>query len=54
MQIAKNAKRIYELIKDGDELPGWVSSYMTLANDYLNSVVEKLEHTPPSDQAGEI
>lgn len=54
MQIAKNAKRIYEIIKDGDELPGWVSSYMTLANDYLNSVVEKLESTPPKDQAGEI
>lgn len=54
IQIAKNARRIYDLIKDGDELPGWVSSYMTLANDYLNSVVEKLESTPPKDQAGEI
>lgn len=54
LQIAKNARRIYDLIKEGDELPGWVSSYMTLANDYLKSVVEKLEHTPPKDQAGEI
>ncbi len=54
LQIAKNAKRIHEIIKHGDELPGWVSSYMTLANDYLKSVVEKLENTPPKDQAGEI
>lgn len=54
IQIAKNAKIIYGIIQRGDELPGWVSSYMTLANDYLKSVVEKLENTPPKDQAGEI
>ena len=54
LQIAKNAKIIYGIIHRGDELPGWVSSYMTLANDYLKSVVEKLENTPPRDQAGEI
>lgn len=54
LQIAKNAKTIYGIIQQGDELPGWVSSYMTLANDYLKSVVEKLENTPPKDKAGEI
>ena len=54
LQIAKNAKIIYGIIQHGDELPGWVSSYMTLANDYLKSVVEKLENTPPKDKAGEI
>ena len=54
LQIAKNAKTIYGIIQQGDELPGWVSSYMTLANDYLKSVVEKLENSPPVDKAGEI
>lgn len=54
LQIAKNTKRIYSIIQNGDELPGWVSSYMTLANDYLKSVVEKLENSPPVDKAGEI
>ena len=54
IQIAKNTKIIYGIIQRGDELPGWVSSYMTLANDYLKSVVEKLENSPPVDKAGEI
>jgi hypothetical protein len=44
VQIAKNAKIIFENIKEGEELMGWVSSYITLANDHLNSVAESLEY----------
>lgn len=44
LQIAKNAKIIFENIKEGDELMGWVASYITLANDHLNSVAESLEY----------
>jgi hypothetical protein len=43
-QIAKNAITIYKLIHSGQNLDGWISSYITLANDHLNSVAEKLEH----------
>ena len=46
LQIAKNARTIFNTIQDGQELPGWVSSYITLANDHLNSVAEKMEYNP--------
>lgn len=38
-----NASKIQNLIQDGDNLPGWVSAYITLAADYLHSVAEYLE-----------
>lgn len=50
IQIAKNAKIIFEKISNGDELQGWVSSYITLANDHLNSVAEYVEYNPPEQQ----
>ena len=43
IQTAKNAMSLYKMIQDGDNLDGWVSSYITLANDYLNSVQEHME-----------
>jgi len=36
--IIKNGLVLYKLIGKNDELPGWVSSYISLANDYINSV----------------
>jgi hypothetical protein len=38
-----NASKIQNLIQDGDNLPGWVSAYITLAADYLHSVAEYLD-----------
>jgi hypothetical protein len=35
-----NASKIQNMIGDNDNLPGWVSSYITLASDYLHSVAE--------------
>jgi len=35
-----NGAKIYQLIQPGDELPGWVSSYITLSSDYIHSVKE--------------
>ena len=49
LQIAKNARSIFNTIEDGQELPGWVSSYITVANDHLNSVAEKMEYNPRSE-----
>jgi len=50
LQIAKNAKILFNRIQEGDELPGWVSSYITLANDHLNSAAENIEYDPPEQQ----
>jgi S-adenosylmethionine/arginine decarboxylase-like enzyme len=44
VQIAKNAIALAKLIQEGDDLPGWVSSYITLADDHLNSVHEYMEY----------
>ena len=35
-----NASKIQNMIGSNDNLPGWVSSYITLASDYLHSVAE--------------
>lgn len=44
MQIAKNAIALAKIVHEGDDLPGWVSSYITLSNDHLNSVHEYMEY----------
>lgn len=38
-----NASKIQSIIGDNDNLPGWVSAYITLAADYLHSVAEYME-----------
>jgi len=38
--MINNAEEIYEMIEVGTELPGWISSYITLASDYMHSVKE--------------
>jgi hypothetical protein len=35
-----NGAKLYQMIKPGENLPGWVSSYITLASDYIHSVSE--------------
>lgn len=37
-----NGMKLYKLIGPDDELPGWVSAYITLAADYINSVTQYL------------
>ena len=49
--LVKNAKSIYEKISDGDELPGWVSAYVTLASDYMNSVNQYMEEMVNGEQS---
>lgn len=41
--LVGNAKALYPMIGHGDELPGWVSSYITLASDYMNSVAQYMK-----------
>lgn len=38
--MIKNGLILYKLIDKEDELPGWASSYITLASDYMHSVME--------------
>ena len=35
-----NGSKLYNMIQEGQELPGWVSAYITLASDYIHSVYE--------------
>jgi len=32
--------KLYQMIQPGQNLPGWVSAYITLASDYIHSVTE--------------
>ena len=38
--MVKNAKEVYKMIQPGDQLPGWISAYITLASDYMHSIAE--------------
>lgn len=38
-----NGGKLYKMINDQDNLPGWVSAYITLASDYMHSVAEYME-----------
>jgi hypothetical protein len=40
--MIKNSITIYKNIKPNQQLPGWVSAYVTLASDYMNSVAQYL------------
>ena len=33
-----NGAALYKMIQEGQELPGWVSAYITLSADYIHSV----------------
>ena len=52
--MVKNAKEIYSMIKEGDEIPGWISAYITLASDYMHSVNEYMvEHNSGGEKLNE-
>jgi hypothetical protein len=36
--MIKNGLALYKIIGEDDELPGWASSYISLASDYIHSV----------------
>jgi hypothetical protein len=49
-----NASKIQNMMGQNDNLPGWVSSYITLASDYLHSIAEYMagQSTEMSQQPG--
>lgn len=50
LQIAKNAMQIFQIVKEGENLDGWISSYISISNDHLNSVAEALVYDETRDQ----
>lgn len=40
--MISNASKIDSMVGEGDDLPGWVSAYISLAADYMHSVAEYL------------
>ena len=53
--MIQNGLVLYKLLQKEDELPGWVSSYISLASDYIHSVTgymtqEKEEEEPSDDE----
>jgi sialic acid synthase SpsE len=52
--MISNASKIDTLVGDSDQLPGWVSAYISLAADYMHSVAEYLggESTEAEHQPG--
>jgi len=38
-----NGAELYKMIQHGQELPGWVSGYITLSSDYIHSVYEYMK-----------
>lgn len=51
--MIKNGLIIYNSFNKNDELPGWVSSYITLASDYMHSVMEYMVEENSSEEAEE-
>ena len=41
--MISNASKIDQMVGEGDNLPGWVSAYISLAADYMHSVAEYLD-----------
>ena len=40
--MVNNAAKIYQMVQPNQQLPGWVSAYITLASDYMHSIAEYL------------
>lgn len=52
--MIKNGLIIYKSFDKNDELPGWVSSYITLASDYMHSVMEYMIEESSEEEQEEM
>jgi hypothetical protein len=52
--MISNASKIDSMVGESDNLPGWVSAYISLAADYMHSVAEYLggESSREEEEAG--
>lgn len=51
--LITNSLKLYKLIDREGELPGWVSAYITLSNDYINSVTQHMVEEKAADEENE-
>jgi len=51
--MIKNAISLYKKLNDNDELPAWVSSYISLATDYIHTVSQYLAEDEQIDSREE-
>ena len=49
--IIANSKRVHDMLKDDDNLPEWVQSKITKAEDYMSTVANYLE-SEMNEEAG--
>jgi hypothetical protein len=57
--IMANAKRVHDMLEDSDNLPEWVQSKITLAEDYISTVAnymtsEMSEETQMNESGGDV
>jgi hypothetical protein len=48
--IIKTGTELHNMLGENDQLPGWVSAYITLASDYINSVTQYLASKSPEKE----
>lgn len=56
LNLAQNSAELYKMLRyqgEQEGLPGWISAYITLANDYIESVVQYLREDQLEQAAGE-
>ena len=56
LNLAQNSVELYKMLKDQGEsagLPGWISAYITLSNDYTESVFQYMRERKMEQAAGE-
>lgn len=56
LNLAINSAELYKMLRNQGEragLPGWISAYITLANDYMESVVQYMREEQVEQAAGE-
>lgn len=51
--LVDNSISLYKLLQNKEELPGWVSAYITLASDYINSVNQYMSQQENEDGVSE-
>ena len=52
--MIENAAKVYKIIEPNQQLPGWVSGYITLASDYMHSIAEYLTEEEIQYSQGEM
>lgn len=51
-ELQSNVSKLINMLGDNPQLPGWVSAYITLASDYMNSVAQYISNQSDSEDCG--